>query len=83
MGTGVLRVMSPRGDDRFEFDKNDPKSVAEMQELFAKLRSTGHVVYSLDLREQSAGGGVKEATALNQFDPEATSMLASPRIVAG
>ena len=79
----VLRVLSHRGDDRYQWDAaavetGDPEAQAAVEEaerIFAQQRSLGATA----LRVRSGAPAEK----IDEFDREAEQIVMVPRVVGG
>lgn len=67
-----LRVMDETGDSRYPWTSEDS---ARARDLFYKLKSKGYLLYEVQ--------GEGKATVIRDFDPEAATVVAVPRIVGG
>ena len=67
-----LRVMDETGDSRYPWTPEDSEGA---RELFNKLKTRGYLLYEVH--------GEGKATVIRDFDPEATTVVAVPRIVGG
>jgi len=80
---GVLRVLSPRGDDRYAWnqlaamsgDLEAESAVREAERIFEQQRARG----ALAVRVSPEGASER----INRFDPEAEQILLLPRVVGG
>jgi hypothetical protein len=69
-----IAVMNKEGDTRTSWNPADADSVAVAKALFERLRASGHMVY------KTVEG---ESEIVREFDPQATDLVAVPRIVGG
>jgi hypothetical protein len=67
-----LRVMDETGDSRYPWT---PEDSAEARELFNGLKQRGYLLFEV----QGDGKG----TVIRDFNPEAKTVVAVPRIVGG
>jgi len=67
-----LRVMDETGDSRYPWTAEDS---ATARELFYNLKKQGYLLYEV----QGEGKG----TVIREFNPEAKTVVAVPRIVGG
>lgn len=67
-----LRVMDETGDSRYPWT---PEDSATAKEMFDSLKKRGYLLYEV----QGEGRG----TVIREFDPEAKTVVAVPRIVGG
>jgi hypothetical protein len=67
-----LRVMDETGDSRYPWT---PEDSATARELFYRLRKQGYLLYEVE--------GDGKGTVIREFNPEAKTVVAVPRIVGG
>lgn len=67
-----LRVMDETGDSRYPWT---PEDSATAKEMFDSLKKRGYLLYEV----QGEGRG----TVIREFNPEAKTVVAVPRIVGG
>ena len=80
---GMLRVLSRRGDDRFEWNPTavevgDPEAVAAIKEaerIFEEQRARGATAVRVRPGQP--------AERIQQFDPNAQEIIMIPRVVGG
>lgn len=76
---GVMRILGPGGDDRRDWDPDDPQQVQELREEFDRLIESGSFAWSTtpsDTREGSA-------TAIREFDPDAEQIVVTRQMRGG
>jgi hypothetical protein len=76
---GVLRILGPGGDDRHEWDPDDPEQVRALREQFDDLVASGSLAWSTTRADREPG----TATAIREFDPDADQIVVSPRMRGG
>ena len=67
-----LRVMDETGDSRYPWTPDDS---AAAQEMFNNLRKRGYLLYEVE--------GDGKGTVIRDFNPDAKTVVAVPRIVGG
>lgn len=80
---GLLRVLSPRGDDRYTWDQTAAMTgeleaqaaVRAAERIFAQQRA--HGALALRVTPEQA------PSRIDQFDPEAEQIVLIPRVVGG
>jgi len=79
----MLRVISKRGDDRVQWNEQDPlagdaealAAIREAERIFAHERARGATAYRLEVG--------KPVERLEQFDPQASQIIMVPRVAGG
>ncbi len=75
--TGSFSVMGIKGDTKHMWDKSKPEEVEAARELFKVLRKKGYLVYRV------VGEKGDRGEQMNEFDPSAERLVASPPLQGG
>lgn len=76
--TGVFIVPSyDTGHAKYEWDKNDPKDIAEARKIFDDKKKQGYSFFRVDPKNGDKGEQIKE------FDPGAGKIIAVPAFAGG
>lgn len=86
-----LVILSPRGDDRLDWDLNDPASVSKASIKFQELRKAGYLLFKLVARTADKIANAlhpvdvccTQGEQLHKFEPEANVIVASPPLAGG
>lgn len=70
-----ISIMNSSGDRSVEWNLDDPRSIAQAEKLFERIRSEGGAIFKAQPGGESGG-------RLHEFDPR-EDMIAVPRIVGG
>lgn len=76
---GVMRILGPDGDDRRDWDPDDPVQVRRMRAEFDRLVASGSFAWSTTPSDARAGA----ATAIREFDADADQIIVSRRMRGG
>lgn len=76
---GVMRILGPDGDDERRWDPDDPQQVRELREDFDRLIASGSFAWSTTPSDTESGA----ATAIREFDAEASQIIVSQRMRGG
>lgn len=75
---GILRVaVASLGDDRFEWNPDDPESVAEAERKFNEYKEKGYKAYKVKHEVR------REGDPLDEFDPTAGEIIVVPAVSGG
>lgn len=88
-----LVILSAKGDDRLDWNVNDPASVTKARSKFQELKKAGYLLFKLvsrvagkiadALAEPADNLRCKQGEVLHEFEPEAEVIVASPPLVGG
>ena len=76
---GVMRILGPDGDDRREWDPEDPGQVQQLRAEFDRLIAAGSFAWSTTPSDTRPG----DAAAIREFDPDAAQIVVSHRMRGG
>lgn len=71
-----LAIMDKTGDTKTLWDPHNADEVDIARATFDKFKKKGYLIYRV-------GENGKKGTAMNEFDPSAEKMIASPGVVGG
>lgn len=72
----IMKILTPNGDDRLTWDKNNGRQAKEAKVKFEELLSKGYKAYSVDDK-----GNKKRR--IQEFDIDAEEILMVPKTVKG
>jgi hypothetical protein len=73
---GVLRILSPSGDTKVEWDLDVEETVREAERIFRENAAKGYAAFRLD-------DGLGAARHVDAWDPTASLIVQTPRILGG
>lgn len=76
---GVMRILGPEGDDRRDWDPDDPVQVRRVRAEFDRLIASGSSAWSTTPSDTHSGA----AAAIREFDPHAGQIVVSQRMRGG
>ncbi len=68
--------MTPQGDTKYQWNVNDPREAEQARALFAQFRSKGYAVFR-------AKGNGRRGEPVQEFDPDAETMIFVPLMAGG
>jgi hypothetical protein len=71
-----LAVMDQTGDTKTVWDSRNADEVENARETFDRLKKKGYAIYKV-------GKKGEPGEVMHKFDPDAESMIATPRVVGG
>lgn len=85
-----MYILNHQGDETVEWDVNDPDAVMNACARFIELRKQGYLIYKvaegdqLDEFDPNLGSCfAKNGEQINEFQPEAPEMVATPPLQGG